>query len=78
MNMNFYSLSYVRLVFASDADLLSTRQKNSRNAQRHFNIVLFLKVCSYTHNLRPSINHLLSGSEKAANLFQLFERPNVW
>ena len=53
-------------------------EKNSRNAQRHFNIVLFLKVCSYTHNLRPSINHSLSGSEKAADLFQLFERPNVW
>ena len=78
MNTTFYSLSCVRLVFASDANPLSTRRKNSRNAQRYFNIVLFLKVCSYTHNLRPSINHSLSGSEKAANLFQLFERPNVW
>ena len=32
MNTNFYSLSGVRLVFASDADPLSTRRKNSRCA----------------------------------------------
>ena len=56
---NFYSLWFVRFRLFSEAHPLSTRQKISRSAQRFPNIALFLKVCSYAHNLMHSIDRAL-------------------
>ena len=59
MNTNFDSLRSARSVFVSKAHPLSTPRKISRNAQRHLNIVIFVKACSYAHNLRLSIDRAL-------------------
>ena len=59
MNTKFDSLRYARSVFVSNAHPLSTRRKISRNAQCHLNIGIFVKACSYAHNLRPSIDRAL-------------------
>ena len=47
------------LGFFSEAHPLSTGRKISRGAQRFPNIALFLKVCSYAHNLMHSIDRAL-------------------